>query len=140
MSYTNENYLHSDLTGDILKAAHNVYYYFGGSGFLESVYRNALKIELESMGFSVKAEHPITVYYKKEKVGVFYADLVVDDLVIIELKSVETMHPRHEVQLVNYLRSTNIEVGLLINFGDSRQLGKKRKICSNSRKKGVDLR
>ncbi len=90
-----------------------------GSGYLEKVYENALRIELKKQGFSVEQQYPIPVYYEDEMVGDFFADLLVNDNLIIELKAVENLHSKHEAQLVNYLTATGIEVGLLINFGSS---------------------
>lgn len=132
----NENYKHSELTGKIIQASHNVYNYFGGRGFTESVYEQALFIELSLMNLDVKCQYPISVFYKGDNVGDFRADLVVEGLVIVELKSVLDIHPRHEVQLVNYLKATEIEVGLVINFGSLEGIQKKRKVYLNSRKKG----
>ena len=125
------NYLHSDLTEQIIKAAYYVFNYLG-TGFLESVYEKSLALKLKQEGFSVKRQEPIKVYFEEELVGDFRADLVVDDKVIVELKAVEEVHPIHEVQLVNYLRATEIEVGLLINFGNKITI--KRRVFSNLRK------
>ena len=125
------NYKHSELTGQIIKAAYEVFHILG-FGFLESVYEKALKIKLEKMEFSVQSQFPIAVYFEKQLVGDFRADLIVNNSVIIELKAVETLHPKHEVQLVNYLKATEIEVGLLINFGEKVSI--KRRVLSNNRK------
>ena len=114
------NYLHSELSGEILNAFFNVYNTLG-YGFLENVYENALLIELKKLGLNCRQQQPIEVFYDEEKVGVYYADIVVEDKIIIELKAAETLVPRHEAQLVNYLRATDIEVGLLLNFGKSPQ-------------------
>jgi len=128
-----DNYKHSELTKEIISAAYEVFNYFG-FGFLESVYENALKIELEERGFTnVVCQQPIKVYYKGRLSGDFKADLVVNDCVIIELKAVEEIIPRHEVQLVNYLKSTEIEVGLVINFGEKLKI--KRRVFSNFQKR-----
>lgn len=81
----------------------------------------------------VEKQWPINVYYKQQKVGFFKADLLVNDLIILELKAVEEIHPIHEVQLVNYLRATDIEVGYILNFGKKAQF--KRKVFTNDRKK-----
>ena len=108
---------YDDLTGKIIKAAYKVHNVLG-KGFLEKVYQNAMFIELTDMGLSVEMEMPLEVYYKNHKVGFFYADLIVEDEIIIELKAVENLVKIHEVQLVNYLNATEIDVGLLINFGD----------------------
>ena len=128
----NNNYKHSELTSQIIKAAYYVYNYFG-FGHLESVYEKALQIKLNKMGFKVESQQPIVVYFEETVVGNFRTDLIVEDVVIIEIKAVERLHPRHEVQLVNYLKCTEIEVGLLINFGEQLQL--KRKVFDNERKR-----
>jgi len=91
-----------------------------GFGFLESVYQNALLIELEKAGLKAKKETPIKVFYDERIVGDYVSDIIVEDKVILELKSVKELHPAHEAQLVNYLKATGVEVGLLINFGGER--------------------
>lgn len=88
-----------------------------GPGYLESVYKNALMRELELNGLKATAEKSLTVYYKQAVVGEFQADIIVDNRVIIELKAVESLHKIHEVQLVNYLTTTGIDSGILVNFG-----------------------
>jgi GxxExxY protein len=90
-----------------------------GAGFLEKVYENALRIELAAGGLNVKQQHPIPVAYHGEVVGDFFADLMVEDRLIIELKAVQNMTKEHEVQLVNYLAAMGIDDGLLINLGSS---------------------
>lgn len=126
------NFKHSELTSEIIKAAYYVYEYHG-FGHLESVYQNSLAICLRKRGFKVTIQQAITVYFETEVVGDFKADLVVNNMVIIELKAVEKIHPKHEVQLVNYLKSTEIEVGLLINFGEELKI--KRKVFNNELKR-----
>jgi GxxExxY protein len=96
-----------------------------GEGFLEKVYENALRIELAKRGLKVKQQEPITVYYDGEVVGEFYADLWVEDRVIVELKAVRSLDKAHEVQLVNYLTATGVDTGLLLNFGPSVQVKRK---------------
>ena len=86
-------------------------------GFLESVYRKALMIELRSNGISAEEEYPLSVYYKEMLVGEFRADIIVENKVIIELKAVQQLHVSHEAQLINYLSVTHMDTGLLINFG-----------------------
>ncbi len=108
--------LHKDLTGSILKIFYEVYNELG-YGFLERVYQNALFYELQSNGFTVEGQKKIKVYYKEIEVGEYYADIIVNDLVILELKASEYMVEAYEFQLINYLKSTDIEVGLLLNFG-----------------------
>jgi GxxExxY protein len=107
---------HSELTEQIIRCAYDVYSTLG-SGFLESVYERSLLIELHHAGLEATAQVPLSVYYREECVGQFFADNLVNRLVIIELKSVESLCKAHEVQLVNYLAATGMPVGLLINFG-----------------------
>jgi len=96
-----------------------------GPGFLEKVYENALRIELTKQGLKVRQQEPIRVHYDGQVVGDFIADLWVEDRVIVELKAVQTLAKVHEVQLVNYLTATGIDIGLLINFGSSVQVKRK---------------
>jgi GxxExxY protein len=96
-----------------------------GAGFLEKVYERAMMIELESTDLSVKPQFPVPVYYKGKKIGDYYADILVNDNLIVELKTVESITVAHEKQLINYLAATNIENGLLINFGSSVQIKRK---------------
>ncbi|MBI5142557.1 MAG: GxxExxY protein [Nitrospirae bacterium] len=91
-----------------------------GTGFLESVYENALLLALRQKGLSVTSQHPVKVMFRGECVGDFYADLFIDDKVIIELKAVKAIAPEHQAQVINYLNATGIDVGLLINFGNPR--------------------
>ena len=123
--------LYEDLTDKIIKAFYKVNNTLG-FGFLEKVYENAMVIELSKMGYNVKKQQNIKVYYDKEEVGDYYADILVDDLVILELKTAESICEEHEYQLINYLKSTKIEVGLLLNFGKKAEF--KRKIFTNDRK------
>lgn len=123
-----ENLKHSETTGAIIKAFYKVYNELG-FGFLEKVYENALVIELRELGLIVEQQKPIFVYYQGQLVGEYFADLVVNDSVILELKSAETISRAHEAQLINYLRATEFEVGLLLNFGKSPEY--KRKIFEN---------
>jgi GxxExxY protein len=104
-----------------------------GYGFLEKVYENALAIQLRKLGLQVVCQHPIRVYYDGQVVGEFYADLVVNDLIIVEIKAVRTLAKQHEAQLLNYLNATTYEVGLLLNFGPRPEI--KRKVFDNGRKK-----
>jgi len=96
-----------------------------GPGFLEKVYENALRIELEKLGLKVKQQEPINVTYEGQVVGEYYADLWVDETVVIELKALQALAKAHEVQLVNYLTATGIDTGLLLNFGPSVQVRRK---------------
>jgi GxxExxY protein len=108
----------NDLIKQVIGAAHKVHNTLG-AGFLEKVYEKALTIELKKLGLSVENQYPITVYYDDEIVGDYFADLFVEDCLIIELKAVENLAVAHEKQLVNYLTATDIDDGLLINFGSS---------------------
>jgi len=87
-----------------------------GWGFLEKIYENALLIELIKRGLKAKAQVPINVNYKGELVGEYFADIVVEDKIILELKAIESLQKIHEAQLLNYLRATKYKVGLLVNF------------------------
>jgi len=110
---------HREITDRIIGAAYEVYNCLG-SGFLESVYENALVLELSEVFDSVERQCPLVVIYKGHQLGRFEADVIVDRKVIVELKSIDTLQRVHEVQLMNYLKATGIEVGLLINFGPER--------------------
>ena len=123
--------LHKELTGSILKLFYEVYNELG-YGFLEKVYQNALYNELKNNGFDVESQKQIKVYYKNVEVGEYYADLIVNDKVILELKATESITEAHEFQLLNYLKSTNIEVGLLLNFGKKPEFC--RKVFQNYKK------
>jgi len=127
----NENYKHSDKTEKILKAFYNVYNKLG-FGFLEKVYEHALLIELRKMNIEVVNQFMIKVHYDGVEVGNYFADLFVENCVIVEIKAGEGLIEEHEAQLINYLKATNIEVGLLLNFG--KQPAFKRKVFSNSYK------
>ncbi len=127
------DYLLSEKTGEILQAFFHVYNELG-YGFLERVYKNALYKELKRRGFDCSTERSIPVYYEGELVGDFFADIIVDSNIILELKAVKQLMPEHEVQLMNYLRATDAEVGLLLNFGPEPQ--KRRIVFTNDRKKG----
>jgi GxxExxY protein len=116
--------LHKDLTEGIIKCFYKVYNTLR-YGFLEKVYENAMKLELTNNGFNVESQKKIDVYYHGTIIGEYYADLLVNDLVIVELKAAETLCDEHSIQLLNYLRATNIEVGLLLNFGKKPQIARK---------------
>lgn len=123
--------LHKELTGSILKLFYEEYNVLG-HGFIEKVYQNALHTELKNNGFEVESQKQIKVYYKNVEVGEYYADLIVNNKVILELKATESITEAHEFQLLNYLKSTNIEVGLLLNFGKKPEFC--RKVFQNYRK------
>jgi GxxExxY protein len=103
-----------------------------GYGFLEKVYENAILIELKKAGISAVAQVPTPVYYENELVGSYFADILVDDLVILELKAIEVLSSADEKQLVNYSKATKFEVGMLFNFGKKPEF--KRKIFTNDLK------
>ena len=107
-----------ELTEKIIGCAYRVYNRMG-FGFLESVYEKCMLIELCKAGLNAKSQKPIIVYYEGEIAGQFIADIIVNDAIIIELKSVRKIIKAHEVQLVNYLVATEKPVGLLVNFGES---------------------
>ena len=123
--------LHSEITEKIIKAFYKVNNTLG-FGFLEKVYENAMVIELRKNGFYVQQQKSINVHYEKKEVGNYFADLLVNDLVIIELKASESLCEEHEAQIINYLKATDIEVGLLLNFGRKAEF--RRKIFSNNKK------
>jgi GxxExxY protein len=116
MNMMTPTYQHSDLTERIIGAAMRVHSALG-PGFLESVYQKSLEIELKRRGLEVACEHRITVYYTGIPVGEFVSDMLVDDAVLVENKAVRALAPAHEVQLVNYLTATHLDIGLLLNFG-----------------------
>jgi len=109
---------YEELTHKIIGCAYKVFNTLG-YGFLESVYKKAMLIELTKNNLKVEAEKPLKVYYDNQIVGDFYIDLYIEDKVVVELKSVETLVKQHEVQLVNYLQGLQKDIGLLINFGPS---------------------
>jgi GxxExxY protein len=113
-----------DLTQTIIGCAYKVHNALG-PGFLEKVYENALRIELEKLGLKVKQQEPINVTYEGQVVGEYYADLWVDETVVIELNALQALAKAHEVQLVNYVTATGIDTGLLLNFGPSVQVRRK---------------
>lgn len=122
------NLEHSELTDKIIRAFYNVYNELG-YGFLEKVYENAMLVEMKDLGLSVEHQCPIEVYYSGVAVGSYTADIIVEGKVIVELKAAETLRVEHECQLINYLRATDLTVGLLLNFG--RKPSFKRKVWSN---------
>ena len=124
-------FLHKELSEAILKVFYEVYNELG-YGFLENVYQNAMYFELKSQGFKVEAQKQIKVYYKNELVGNFIADLLIDEVIIVELKACDNLVKAHYAQTLNYLKATNIEIGLLLNFGEKPEI--KRLIFTNNRK------
>lgn len=123
--------LHRDITDRILRAYFTVYNELG-YGFSEKIYENALCKEMNLLGLACSKQLPIKVFYKGEVVGEYFADILVNSCVIIELKACDSLHENHEHQLMNYLKATDAEVGLLLNFGRKPEF--KRKVFSNPEK------
>jgi len=123
-----EEYLHQEMTSKIISCFYKVYNTLG-FGFLEKVYENAMLIELNGIELLTERQRPISVFYNEKLIGEYFADLIVDSKVIIELKAAESLIEEHELQLINYLKATDIEVGLLLNFGKKPEI--RRKIFSN---------
>ncbi|MDA3893125.1 MAG: GxxExxY protein [Salinivirgaceae bacterium] len=122
--------LHKEITDKIINCFYTVYNELG-YGFLEKVYENALKIELENEGLNCETQKPINVFYDGYEVGKYFADLIIENKIIIELKACPLIE-EHEFQLLNYLKATDIEVGLLLSFGKEPKF--KRKIFTKDRK------
>jgi len=125
------NFIHQELSNQVLKCFFTVYNKLG-FGFLEKVYLNAMMIELIRIGLKAEKQKQIKVYYDDLMVGEYYADLIVEDTIILELKAAEGIAEEHGLQLINYLKATEIEIGLLLNFGKRPEF--KRKIFTNDRK------
>lgn len=123
--------LHKQITDVIIGSFYNVYNELG-YGFLEKVYENALAIELSNNSLLVNKQFPIKVFYKNKIVGEYYADLLIENKVIVELKAASRLTREHQAQLINYLKATEVEVGLLLNFGVNPEFS--RKIFHNSLK------
>lgn len=129
------NYKHSEITKLIIKAFYIVYNNLG-YGFLEKVYENSMMIELKKLGLNSKKQQPLSVHYDKYIVGEYFADIIVNNDVIIELKAAENLCFEHECQLVNYLKASDIEVGLLLNFGKKPEF--KRKVLTSEYKNHIE--
>lgn len=127
-----EELIHHDLTEAVIGVFYDVYNELG-HGFLETVYHKAMEIALRAAGFQVASEVPIPVFFRGQRVGDFSADILVNDAVLLELKAVREFDPSHEAQLLNYLRGTHIEVGLLLNFGPKPSI--RRRLFTNDRKR-----
>ena len=119
-----KNFPHQELTKSIIGIYYNVYNELG-FGFLEKVYHKALVIELKRNGYKIDSEKKVNVYYKNEVVGEYIPDIIINDAVIVELKCVEYLTDIHENQLLNYLKATECEVGLILNFGKDPQFIRK---------------
>jgi len=116
-----KSFRHSELSKGIIAAAYDVHNELG-HGFLEKVYKNALAVRLDERDIKYVLEMPLKVTYHDKVVGEYYPDMVVEDKIIVEVKAVTTLAAIHEVQLVNYLKATGLDLGLLINFGESVQV------------------
>ena len=123
--------LEQELSNRVINCFYRVYNCLG-HGFLEKVYENALALELNKRGMNAKQQQRVDVYYDGSQVGQYFADIIVNDVVILELKAAETLAPEHEAQLINYLKATEIELGFLLNFGPKPQF--LRRILTNDKK------
>ena len=123
--------LHKEMTDEILNAFYEVYKELG-YGFLEKVYQNALYFELKERGFNVVAQRRCAVSYKGREVGEYFSDIIVNDMIILELKACEAILEEHILQLQNYLKASDIEVGFVLNFGKEPEFS--RKVFSNDRR------
>jgi len=132
MSTGRVEYQHQDLTGQIIGEFYTVYNTLG-FGFLEKIYENSLAMRLRKAGMEVHQQQPIKVYFEGAVVGSYYADMVVNDVVILEIKTVRKLLEEHHAQLINYLKATKYEVGLLLNFGPTPKVV--RKAYDNHRKR-----
>lgn len=131
-------YPHSELTHTIIGCAYEVHKELG-PGFLEKVYETALLHELSRAGLKAQAQAPIPVRYKGIPVGDYFADLLVEGVVIVELKAAQSLDPTHEAQLLHYLKAAGVEVGLLLNFGRS-SVQVKRMVRTNSNRNNLHQR
>ena len=129
----NTDLRHGLLTKKIIGVFYEVYNELG-HGFLESVYQRSLVLALEAVGLTARSKIPIPVWFHGHEVGHFEADILVENCVLLELKAARALHPSHRAQLLNYLRATEIEVGLILNFGEKPEF--KRLIFDNLAKKG----
>ncbi len=130
--------LYEDLTGKILEACFEVSNELG-AGFLESVYHKSLIIALRQKGLQVRSEAPISVTFRGQNVGEFYADLLVEEKIIVELKAVSALAKEHIAQVINYLYASDLDVGLLVNFGTSKIEYRRLERKNRSRVKGEEL-
>ena len=131
MDNINPDYLYSELSDNIINCYYKVYNTLG-FGFLEKIYQKSLEIELRKSGLIVESQYPIKVYYDNSIVGEYYADLFLESKIIVEIKAIEILVKESELQLINYLKSTNVEVGLLLNFGKKPEV--KRRVFTNDKK------
>nr|AAU84397.1 conserved hypothetical protein [uncultured archaeon GZfos9E5] len=131
MNADNQDFKYKELTEEIIRIFYRVYNKLG-YGFLEKVYENAMMIELKKAGFPAVSQYAIKVLYEGEVIGEYYADILVENKVIVEIKAARSLVKENEAQLLNYLKATDIEVGLLVNFGTKPEV--KRKAFDNLRK------
>ena len=131
MNADEQDFKYKELTETIIQIFYRVYNKLG-YGFLEKIYENAMMIEFKKDGISVFPQFPIKVIYESETIGEYFADMFVDEKIIVEIKAMKNLAVEHEAQLLNYLKATNIEVGLLLNFGPKPEV--KRKAFKNTRK------
>lgn len=124
-------YQHFELTKGIIGTFYDVYNALG-YGFLEKVYENALAIELRIRGFQVEQQKPISIRYRGQIIGEYYADLLINELIIVELKATRALVKDHEAQLLNHLKATHYEVGLLLNFGPQSKYKRKASAITTS--------
>ena len=129
-----DGFKHGEITQKIIGVFYEVYNELG-HGFLESVYHRSLVLALQSVGLNVSSRVDIPVWFRGSEVGHFQADILVEQCILLELKAARTLESAHRAQLLNYLRATEIEVGLLLNFGEKAEV--KRLIFDNSKKKAV---
>jgi len=132
MDFEMEEYKHKELTEKIIGCFYRVYNTLG-SGFLEKIYENALALEFSEVGLSFIKQAPVRVFYKNKIMGDYFADFIVDGKVIVEVKALKNFCGSEEAQLINYLKATGIEVGLLLNFG--KEAGIKRMVFEIARDK-----
>lgn len=118
---TNQSYRHAELTETIIGLFYEVYNELG-PGFLESVYRKSLGLALLEKGLNAEQEVPVAVFFRNNNVGDFRADIVVNGIILLELKTADTIVPAYEAQVLNYLRATELELGLILNFGPKPQV------------------
>lgn len=136
MIWDSENFKHQELTRIIIQVFYEVYNELG-HGFLESVYQEAMLIVLREKCMTVEAQRPLPVWFRGGKIGDFRPDLIVGDAVVVELKAARALEPVHEAHLLNYLRASDIEVGLVLNFGPVPRM--KRMVFASERKKNLRL-
>jgi len=134
MNADSQDFKYKEVTEKIIEIFYKVYNKLG-YGFLEKIYENALMIEFREIGINAISQFPINVFYKSEIIGEYYADIFVENKVIVEIKASRNLVEEHEAQLLNYLKATDIEVGLILNFGPKPEV--RRKAFNNARKQSA---